>query len=472
MLAILPNQLFDIKYLPKDIKKITLIEEPVYFGEREQKMNFNKLKLILHRASMKYYQYYLKKKKYNVKYIDINKINYQEIFSNNITMFRPHDYLLEDKLKKYKITYLNNPNFLMSEEQLNKYYQKNKNKKTAKHVDFYKFVKQELDILVNKKSYDQVNREPLPKNIKLPNQPKQKENKYVREAKIYINELFPNNYGNVEDFIYPITHNDSIKWLRQFIKERLEKFGKYQDAIDSEHPFLFHSIISPMLNIGLLMPDQVVNLIRIEYENKRLEINNYEGFIRQIIGWREYQRYCYIYYYKDITSGNVFKNKNKLTQHWYEGTTGIEPIDKSIKFAFKYGYLHHILRLMVMGNFMNLCMISPHEVYKWFMEFSCDSYDWVMIQNVYSMALWADKGLTMSKPYITTDNYIMKMSNFNKGIWNETWRSLFYNFIWENKSIIKNTFYRSNLNYINRQTKKKRNEILKNGKVFIKEKTI
>ena len=468
MLVILPNQLFDKKYLP-NIKKILIIEEPIYFGHREKKMNFNKLKLVLHRSSMKYYFDYLKKNKYNVQYIDINKVNYN-FLKGDITMFHPYDNLLENKYKKYNknIKYIDNPNFILSEEQVERYYQKNKNK-NIRHSGFYNFVKKEIDILKNKKSYDQMNRLPLPKNINIPSLPKTKENKYISEAKNYVNKNFKNNYGDVNDFIYPITHKESKKWLKNFVKKRFQNFGKYQDAIDNKNPFIFHSVISPMVNIGLLMPMEVVDEVTNEYKkNKKININDYEGFIRQIIGWREYQRYCYKYLYNDIKKSNFFKHKNKLNQNWYNGTTGMEPIDFAIKTAFKYGYLHHIMRLMVMGNILNLCQMHPDETYKWFMEFSVDSYDWVMIQNVYSMAMWSDKGLTMSKVYLTTDNYVDKMGNFKKGEWNNIWRALFYNFLDKHKDKIQNTPYGRNYIYFKKLSNSEKQKIKKTANDFIK----
>jgi len=469
ILILLPNQLFEKKYLPK-VDKIYLIEEPVYFGYRENKMNFNKLKLVLHRASMKYYADYNK----DVKYIDIDNINYKTLLKGDIIMFHPHDYFLENKYKKYNknIKYIDNPNFILSDNQLEKYYEKVKNKK-VRHSAFYNYVKKQIDILKNEKSYDKDNRVALPKNINIPNIPTIKDNKYISEAKKYIDKKFNNNYGDVNDFIYPITHKEAEKWLDNFIKKRFENFGKYQDAIDSKEPFLFHSVISPMVNIGLLMPNDIVDKIEKEYKkSKKININDFEGFIRQIIGWREYQRFCYKYYYKEMTSNNVFKNKNKINKNWYYGTTGIEPVDFAIKTAFKYGYLHHIMRLMVMGNFMNLCQIHPDEIYKWMMEFSCDSYDWVMIQNVYSMASWSDEGLTMSKPYISTDNYIMKMSNFKKGEWNNIWKSLFYNFTDNHETIIEKTPYKRNIKYFKKLSSDKQMEIKKIAKDFIKKNSL
>jgi deoxyribodipyrimidine photolyase-related protein len=471
---ILPNQLFEYKYLPKDIDEIILIEEPVYYGYRNKKFNFNKIKLVLHRASMKYYEDYIKNK-YNVQYIEFkNKLPYKKILSEEIQMFNPYDHYLEKKYKKYnkKILFLDTPNFILNENDIETYY--NKNKGNYQHVNFYNYVKNKIKILENKKSYDQMNRDKLPKNIKIPSLPKLNNNdiKYINEAKIYIDKKFPKNYGDTANFIYPISHKTSEKWLENFIQNKFNKFGKYQDAIDNENIFLFHSVISPMLNIGLLTPIQVINEINNAYKKKSdIKINDFEGYFRQIAGWREYQRLIYKYEYKNITNMNLFKNKNKLNKNWYVGETGIIPIDFFIKQAFKYGYLHHISRLMGMANIMNLCEIHPDEVYKWFMEFSVDSYDWVMIQNVYSMGLWVDKGLTMRKPYITTDNYIMKMGNFEKGEWNDIWTSLFYNFIDNNNDIMQKTPYGRNYVYFKKLSNDKKKKIKNQAKKFIKNNT-
>lgn len=283
-------------------------------------------------------------------------------------------------------------------------------------------MKGELKLLEKTKSYDEDNRNKLPSGIKVPNLPKKKVDKYEKEAIKYIDKLFPKNYGSSDNLLFPLNHSDSKKWVKYFIKEKLDKYGTYQDAIVDNEGFMFHANISPMMNIGLINPDYVVDEIT-EYYNenkKKVGINNYEGFIRQIIGWREYQRYCYLYAYKELTKPNYFGHKKKLNKKWYDGTTGIRPIDDSIKFAFKTGYLHHIIRLMVVSNFMNLCRIKPDDCYKWFMEFAVDSYDWVMIQNVYSMGQWADGGLTMRKPYISSDNYIVNMSNYKREDWGRT----------------------------------------------------
>ena len=162
---------------------------------------------------------------------------------------------------------------------------------------------------------------------------------------------------------------------------------------------------------------------------KKVKINSFEGYIRQLF-WREYQRYCYIYV---NFNKNYFGNKKKLSKKWYNGTLGIPPIDDLIRSGFKTGYIHHIGRLMYIGNFMNLNKISPKSGFKWFMEFAIDSYEWVMYQNVFDMVFFVTGGQTMRKPYITSSNYILKMSNYKKGEWSKKWNNLYEKFMIDHK---------------------------------------
>ena len=227
-----------------------------------------------------------------------------------------------------------------------------------------------------------------------------------------------------------------MKWLRFFINKNLDNFGPYQDSINKDHDNMFHSMLSASLNIGLLNPDDVVEELR---RLKNTPINSLEGYFRQLC-WREYQRYCYIYYYEDLTSTNYLELNNSLEKEWYDGTLGVEPVDKCIIKAFDSAYLHHIERLMIMGNFMVLSEIKPDDVYKWFLEFAIDSYDWVMIQNVYDMVCYTSKGITSYKPYISSSNYIVKLSNYSKkDEWTSVWDKKYRSFLQDKKSLLINT---------------------------------
>lgn len=476
---IFPIHLFKWEQLPLGIDcDYFLLEEPIYFGYREKKMNFNKIKLVLHRSSMKYYEDYLTRKNANVKYFNFKQLKNKKLSLyvkgyDEIHFFHPNDHLLMNNIYKIKnktIQVHPTPNFLTPLEDLEKYAE---GKKKFFHHNFYEWQKKRMNILSGIKSYDTENREGYPRKNEL-TVPKLSpnfnlNNKYVKEAKKYVDNNFGENYGNVNDFIYPITHKTSELWFKYFLKNKFDKFGKYQDAIGIDEPFMFHSVITPMLNIGLLDPQWIIDECQKYYSQNKISINNYEGYIRQIIGWREYSRMLYLFKYKEMKNSNYFNNVKKLTTKWYTGQTGIKPIDDTIIIAFKYGYLHHILRLMMMSNFMNLCQIHPDEVYKWFMEFSADSYDWVMINNVYSMGLYADGGLTMRKPYLSSDNYIIKMSNYKKdGYWDEIWSTLYYYFLFTKYNKLEKTMMARNLGIWNNKSNDEKLKIKQNAKKYLK----
>jgi deoxyribodipyrimidine photolyase-related protein len=207
--------------------------------------------------------------------------------------------------------------------------------------------------------------------------------------------------------------------------------------------------MSPPLNNGLITPAVILRMVMRAYDKEtsnkvRISIlPTIEGYIRQL-NWREYSRMLYICAYKEMR-GNYFGNSRRLSKEWYEAKTGIEPVDAAITCAFKYGYLHHIVRLMVICNFMNLCGVRPYDAYCWFMEFSLDSYDWVMINNVYSMGMFADGGLTTTKAYISGGNYIKNMSDITVGDWAKKWTILYYYFIYRNYALLdgRSTIYKS-----------------------------
>lgn len=414
MLVLLPHQLFDPKYFPKEEKEITLYEHPQYFT----KYNFNKKKLILHRASMKEYEDMLKKKKYTVKYLE-----YGDKFTlkkGSFTIFNTIDKIsISEKAKEV----LESPNFLLT---LDNYATLRKKSDKFFFNSFYMNGKKIIDIIPTVKSQDKQNRQKMPKSLELPALPKMKEDKYIKEAIRYVEKNFGGNYGNVDNFMYPTNHKEARVFLKHFIEKRFDKFGPYQDFMMQGKDFMFHSCLSTSINIGLLNPLEIIEEIR--GLEKKIPLNSYEGYIRQLF-WREYQRYTYLFC--DF-SENYFGNKKKLGKEWYTGETGCVPVDYAIKTGFDTGYLHHIYRLMVVGNYMNLCEISPMEGLKWFMEFSCDSYEWVMYQNVLDMVFFVTGGKTMRKPYASSSNYVINMSDFKKGEWSVEWDKKYRKFMEDN----------------------------------------
>ena len=442
---IFPNQIFENSKLLDESSKIFLIEEYLFFNQ----FNFHKQKILFHRMTMKSYEKFLKKKKLDVVYIESteNISDIREFIKNldkkiqSIKIYDPVDNWLSRRIndsceeKNIKIENYNNPLFINNNEDLEIFFRSDKKK--FFQTSFYKKQRVKLDIMMigdkpegGKWTYDDQNREKYPKN-KIPPEidyPKKDDN--YNEALNYLNNNYKNNYGLIDDEnIYPYNFQLAKKWLDDFFITRFYEFGPYEDAVVKEKSILNHSVLSPLLNTGLINPKELIKrTINYHYENK-IPINSTEGFIRQIIGWREFIRGVYVCKGTEERNKNFWNFSRKIPSSFYSASTGIDPVDDTINKINKSGYANHIERLMIIGNFMLLCEFDPNEVYRWFMELFIDSYDWVMVPNVYGMSQFGDGGLMSTKPYISGSSYILKMSNYKRGDWCIIWDSLFWNFI-------------------------------------------
>ena len=454
---IFPHQLFQQHPALDKGRQVFLIEDPLFFGDVRYPLNFHKKKLIFHRASMKAYEDYLTEQGYDVIYLQYSSFredrrsNYLFVFFNKMRITTFHyadvtDFLLEKRIQNMakdlskRLVKYPTPMFLTDEEFLNNYFSK---KKSYLMASFYIEQRKQLNILVEdgkpiggKWGFDDENRKKIPKGFKSPLLNFPDDTEYEVEAIDYVEKYFPDNPGDGFDFIYPVTFEQAEDWLIDFLENRFKYFGDYEDAIDSQETYLFHSVLTPLLNSGLLTPNQIIEKALNFAKENRVPINSLEGFIRQIIGWREYIRAVYLFEGVKQRTTNYFKFNKKMPKAFYNGSTGIEPVDIIIKRALEKAYTHHIERLMILGNFMLLCEIDPDEVYKWFMEMYIDAYDWVMVPNVYGMSQYADGGLICTKPYISSSNYILKMSNFEKGNWSEIWDALYWRFIFKHKKAL------------------------------------
>ena len=246
----------------------------------------------------------------------------------------------------------------------------------------------------------------------------------------------------------------------------MSDFGTYEDAIVQNEFFLNHSVLSPLLNCGLITPEQIINKVLLFRD--KYPLNSIEGFIRQIIGWREFIRGIYNVKGSVERTTNFFRFNRKIPSSFYDGTTGILPVDITIKKVQKTAYNHHIERLMVIGNFMMLCEFDPDEVYRWFMEHYVDAYDWVMVPNVYGMSQFADGGLMSSKPYISSSNYLKKMSDFPDGDWRQIWDGLYWRFIDLNRELFnKNIRMKFMVNMLDKMTPEKKESHFKIAKSYL-----
>lgn len=441
-----PHQLFEHNVLFDTCKTIYLVEESLFFNQ----YTFHKQKIAFHRASMKFYENYVNSKNIHLIYIDSfreiadvrNLISHLKAEGvNAIEYIDTCDDWLEQRIhntcKLHQITLTKNPSplFLNSSEELMSYFS---TRKRMFQTDFYKDQRLSRNLLVQndrkpvgeKWTFDEENRLKYPKGKIPPSLNFFKLNAFYNEAFDYTKTHFPENYGELNPkYSYPCTFEESKTWLSDFFKSRFSEFGAYEDAILGNEIFMHHSVLTPMLNVGLISPQFVVNEAIIYAEKHSIPLNSLEGFIRQIIGWREFIRAVYLLKGKEERTKNFWGFSRKIPPSFWNATTGIEPIDSTIKKVLETGYCHHIERLMVLGNFMLLCEFDPDEVYRWFMELFIDSYDWVMVPNVYGMSQFADGGIMATKPYISGSNYLMKMSDYKKGEWQKIWDGLFWRFM-------------------------------------------
>lgn len=457
-LLLFPHQLFPIFHISNSNgtkwDRIVLVEEPLFFKDSERIESFSTVKLIFTRATM---SAYLQEILECISDVKVERIEYKEIvlkgleeclFERKIrecSYFDPVDRLLSQRIAKWKQVgthVMETPNFIATRAMLEEY------KSTVKgdpffQTSFYRYMRIKLNVLMNKDgsfkggklTFDSDNRERMPPAIKPPKaciDHTTEELKHIKEAEEYVRLVFDRE--DDYELLFPITRAQATIFWKKFLEERFDSFGPYQDAIrkNTTNPVMFHSGVSMLINCGVLDPRECLeDLIAV----KNVRLNSIEGFVRQLIGWREFIRFVYLEKGEEMRGSNLLSAEKTLDDRFYKGKTGIQPLDDAILCAFRYGYLHHILRLMVVSNFMTVAGVSPHQVYKWMMEFSLDSYDWVMVPNVYGMATFASP-LMSTKPYISSSAYVLRMSDYPKGEWTHIWDALYYDFLERNKGVL------------------------------------
>jgi len=478
-----PHQLFEENPILQNGLPIYLIEEYLFFNQYK----FHKQKIAFHRASMQSYANLLKTTGQEVVYISSNnpQSDIRIFLEENkeiktIHYIDPTDNYLSKRLEKFSengelISY-DSPLFLNSKTDNASFFREDK--KFFFQTTFYKQQRKKYQILLNddgtphggKWSFDADNRKKYPKSKTPPVITFPTQSPYWTEAISYVQNYFPNNPGDIqEQRWYPIDHAESISWLKQFLAYRFHDFGAYEDAMVSKQSILHHSLLSPIMNVGLITAQSILDKSVKYATEKEIPINSLEGFVRQIIGWREFIRGMYELKGSHARTHNYWNFTRSIPSSFYNGTTGILPVDEVIEQVLKTGYCHHIERLMVLGNFMLLCEFDPDEIYKWFMELFIDAYDWVMVPNVYGMSQFADGGSFATKPYISGSNYLKKMSNFAKGPWQEIWDGLFWRFMHVHQHAFnKNPRMSMLLSTLNRMSPEKRNSHFEKAHNFLK----
>ncbi|GAA6186548.1 cryptochrome/photolyase family protein [Aliiglaciecola sp. NS0011-25] len=294
-----------------------------------------------------------------------------------------------------------------------------KDKKQLRMEFFYRQIRQSSMTLMEadqpsggKWNYDSANRNAMDKDVEVPAHTQFDPDHITQDVLKLVESEFAEHFGNLDNFHFATTRQQALVVLKDFVSQRLLNFGQYQDAMVQGKPWLFHSHISFYLNCGLLLPKEVVELAENAYRNGEAPLNSVEGFIRQVIGWREYVRGIYWLKMPDYKKQNALHAQRKLPDFFWNAETDMNCLQQCISETRDNAYAHHIQRLMVLGNFLLLAGVHPDDVNEWYLIVYADAYEWVEMPNVSGMILYADGGLLASKPYAASGSYINKMSNY------------------------------------------------------------
>ena len=483
---VFPHQLFEHHPALQRERLVILVEDSLFFGDPSYPLRFHKHKLLLHFATMEHYAATLRTRGYAVRTVCYRRgLTFPRVAETELAGVREihlcdvTDDVLQRRIVRAARTigstvhWYESPGFLSPQDWLqDQLTGHNRARDEAgprppRLQQFYIAQRRRMGILLapespnspgsrgepgpigGRWSFDSQNRKPWPARTPPPPEPVARYDtaaaSLLAAAAKRVNREFARNPGTTDSFWYPVTHQGARDGLHCFLQQRLPLFGPYEDAIASNGTVLYHSVLTPMLNIGLLTPQQVLDALDQLHPLSSAAagrdstiptdlLPGIEGFVRQVIGWREYIRGVYLYYGVRQRTGNFWRHQLPMPGSFYRGDTGILPLDTVIQRVLDRSYCHHIERLMILGNMMLLCEIEPDEVYRWFMELFVDAYDWVMVPNVYGMSQFADGGLLATKPYISGANYIRKMSDYPRGQWEETWTALFWRFLHRHRS--------------------------------------
>lgn len=333
---------------------------------------------------------------------------------------RPFQEFIQNLNLSCQIDWLENNHFLWNTIEFKQW---SKGRKRLLMEDFYRESRKRFNILMEEKqpignrwNFDSENRKPPKEKLNPPNPLWFEPDDMTQETIKQVNQLSLPLYGKTEPFRWAVTRQQALQVLQSFIAEGLPNFGTYQDAMVTGERTLWHALLSPYLNLGLLHPLEVIQAVENAYYQQSLPLNCVEGFIRQVLGWREYMQGIYQLMDTDYSQHNWFNHTQSLPRFFWEAEkTDMNCLSQVLSQVETTGYAHHIQRLMVLSNFALIAGLSPQEVENWFHAVFIDAYDWVMQTNVIGMGLFADGGILASKPYAASANYLNKMSNYCKG---------------------------------------------------------
>nr|WP_202914029.1 cryptochrome/photolyase family protein [Pigmentibacter ruber] len=419
-------------------------------------------------ATRRHFAQELTEKGFNVVYIKLDDplnsgslfLEFQKIVQNypikKITVTEPSEYknkIFFEKIRKYfqlSFHILEDDRFFCSISDFKKW---SSGKINLRMEFFYREMRKKNKILLEKDgspigglwNYDKENRKPPSKNLKSSKRISHKKSSILLDVIKLVREKFSSHFGNLEPFHYAVTRKQALIELKHFVEYILPNFGEYQDAMVKGEAYLNHSLLSSYINVGLILPREICKLVENSYNQGNVSLNSAEGYIRQILGWREFVRGIYWLKMPSYEDLNYFNAKNPLPDFFWGGKTKMNCIADVVAQTKEHSYSHHIQRLMITGNFALIASIDVTKVHIWYLSVYSDAFEWVEMPNTIGMALFADGGIVASKPYAASANYISKMSNFCKdcsynskeiiGSNSCPFNSLYWNFIERNKNI-------------------------------------
>lgn len=404
-----------IDYLNSDFEEILVIEHLSFY----KRYPYHKKRIALHHSAILHFVDAYQKT-YPVKHLFIEDLNdfYYTYNHRQTYVFLPNDQSDFDFIKPLtEVTHIDDPMFIVSREEWKSLLAK----KPWKMDTIYRKLRLKHDILIDhdlpvggKFSFDGDNRKPYKKGLHFHEPFIFEIDAITQQSMDWTNALFKDHPGNLDSFIYPVSHAQANQALKHFIDYRLSTFGDHQDVMIKNEPYMSHALISSSLNLGLLHPMDVIRAVEQAYHDGLCGIEAAEGFIRQVLGWREYIRGVYLMT-PDYHKKNALNHHVPLPSFYWDANTDLSCLSHTINETIENGYNHHIQRLMVLSNYANLIGVNPKEVNDWFNSMYIDSFDWVVTPNVMGMGLYADGGLMSTKPYISGASYIKKMSNYCEG---------------------------------------------------------
>jgi deoxyribodipyrimidine photolyase-related protein len=407
----------------KQQTRVILIESGNYVRQR----SYHQQKLVLVWSAMRHFAAELKADGWQVTYAIAedfitplnNWIEQHQITELQITTpcDRPFTKFIQGLKLNCQINLLPDNHFLWSRAEFQTWA---KSRQNLLLEDFYRAGRKRFKVLMagekpvgGKWNFDRQNRQPPKKNLQPPAPLLFEIDAITQEVIDWVKQEKFSSYGQIEPFVWGVTRQQALKALQHFIKECLPNFGTYQDAMITGEYTMWHSLISPYLNLGLLEPLEIINAIEAAYDREELPLNSIEGYIRQVLGWREYMHGIYQYSDEEYSLNNWFDHHRSLPDFFWDASkTEMNCLHQTLTQIETTSYAHHIQRLMILSNFALIAGISPQEIENWFHAAFIDAHDWVMQTNVIGMGQFADGGILASKPYASSANYIRKMSDY------------------------------------------------------------